>query len=452
MPSASRSVAGRSLPALALVLLMVLIGAGPVRAEVDPDTAVPPVCVNPDMAFWNAHAGDYQDNLTGSSASDLRLHTGWGPGVGTLLNCAFQSQQQSYQVCTGPGGGTPCHAEFKFVPGIPVSAAPDTIDAAGGDGQTVTLKVPGATTGYMDQAARATWGSCFPGTTYAPGFCDPTLFRFGPGQFVQAGGQMLYRFRDETGTFRGPWTLSYGKLSPGFKLEHTSPLTVCDKSAEECQYQVVFQRDTLNKPDVNRDVQVLLLLTVHEGVYPDDQWVDAAVPMLVIQSGGGDASGQGNGGGGGGTPSAGPPTAGGGPGTPIATPPPAPVARPAPPVLPRAAQITVGAVRAGALRATFPAGASGVRASAVLTVAATQARRLGLRVPKGARTATLGTGTATATGAGPLAVPVRLTAAARAALRRAARRGRAVRATLALTLTGPGGTAGPVLKPVTLRP
>lgn len=434
------------------------------RGEVDPDTAVPPVCANPDMAYWNAHAGDYETNLTGSSASDLRLHVSMMPGVGAMLNCAFQSQQEAYQVCTGPGGGVPCHAEYKFVPGLPVTAFPDTIDAAGGDGQTVTVKAPGSTTGYMDSAARATWGSCFPGATYQPGYCDPSLFRFEAGGFPVAGGQMLYRFRDETGTFRGPWTLSYGKLTPGFKLEHTSPLTVCDRHAAECQYQVIFQRDPLNKPVVGRDVQVLLLLTVHEGDYPNDQWVDTAVPMLVVQSGGGDASGQGNGnnnGGGndgGAAPPTGPPTTGGGPGTPVTPPPPA---APKAPVLPQPAQIALPGgtpklgllAKAGALKAMIPSAAGGVKATAILSITAAQAKALGLKVPKGAKSVTIGTGTTTSTGSGTTTLSIKLTTAGRNALRRAARRKHPtpVKATLSLTLTGPGGTAGPVVKRVTIK-
>ena len=280
------------LAALALAaLLCVLAAASAARAETSADSAVPPVCASPDYDYWVSHVGDYDESIEGSSKSDIRLHVDYEVGVGASLNCAFQSRQKSHPVCTGPGGGPPCTTGYEYVPHIPVTAFPDTIDAAGGDHQNVHISAPGTTLGYEESGARVGWGSCFPGATYQPGLCDPALFKFEPGGFPIAGGQMLYRFRDETGHFSGDWTLSYGKLSPGFRLEHTA-MAPCDRLANSCDYDVIFTRDPLNKPVVGRDAQVLLLLPgVHSGTYPEDFSPSAAVPMLVIQSAGGDASG-----------------------------------------------------------------------------------------------------------------------------------------------------------------
>ncbi len=297
----------------AAFLTVALLAASTARAETSADSAVPPICANPDYDYWVSHVPDYDESINGSSRSDVRLHVDYEVGVGASLNCAFQSRQKGHPVCTGPGGAPPCTTAYEYVPHIPVTAFPDTIDAAGGDHQNVHISAPGTTLGYEESGARVGWGSCFPGATYEPGFCDPALFKFEAGGFPVSGGQMLYRFRDETGHFSGDWTLSYGKLTPGFRLEHTG-MAPCDRLASTCDYDVIFNRDPLNKPEVGRDAQVLLLLPgVHGGIYPEDAFPSAAVPLLVIQSAGGDASG------GNGTPEAGSPGA-----PPAAAGPPAP--------------------------------------------------------------------------------------------------------------------------------
>jgi uncharacterized membrane protein YgcG len=290
---------------LAGLLLVALFAASAARAETSADSGVPPVCASPDYDYWVSHVPDYDEDIEGSSKSDIRLHVDYEVGVGASLDCAFQSRQKGHQVCTGPGGEPPCTTAYEYVPHIPVTAFPDTIDAAGGDHQNVHINAPGTTLGYEESGGRVGWGSCFPGTTYSPGFCDPSLFKFEEGGFPVAGAQMLYRFRDETGHFRGKWTLSYGKLTPGFRLDHTG-MAPCTRLASSCDYDVIFNRDHLNKPEVGRDAQVLLLLPgVHGGIYPNDALPSAAVPLLVIQSAGGDASG-GNGG-----PESGPGSSGG---------------------------------------------------------------------------------------------------------------------------------------------
>ncbi len=421
------------------MLLFVLLSAAPARAETSADSGVPPVCAAPDYDYWVSHVGDYDDDIEGSTESDIRLHVDFQVGVGASLECAFQSRPKGHPVCTGPGGSPPCTTAYEYVPNIPVTAFPDTIDAAGGDHQNVHISAPGTTLGYEESGARVGWGSCFPGATYQPGFCDPALFKFEPGGFPVSGAQMLYRFRDETGHFRGRWTLSYGKLSPGFRLEHTA-MAPCDRFASSCDYDVIFNRDHLGKPEVGRDAQVLLLLpSVHSGVYPEDAAPSAAVPFLVIQSAGGDASGgngtPGNGGGG----AAGPPS---------------------PPVAPRAAKVGFAGkapklaklAAAGKLTVTVPVTEAGVKVAGVLSVGVAEAKSLGLKSAKG--TPKIGAGSATAARPGMLRLTLRLTGDAKAAFARAAGRRSgiaAVKASLALTLSKTGVAAQPLVKPLVFR-
>lgn len=431
------------LAAAAVTLPILLLAISPARAETSADSAVPPVCANPDYNYWVSHVTDYADDIVGSTRSDITLHVGYELGVGASLNCAFQSRQESFQVCTGPGGGLPCHAEYRYAPNATVTAFPDTIDAAGGDHQNVHVSAPGTTTGYQDTWAKVSWGSCFPGATYSPGRCDPALFKFEPGGFPVAGGQMLYRFRDETGHFSGPWTLSYGRESPGFRLEHTA-MAPCDRFMDACDYDVIFTRDPLNKPAVGRDAQVLLLLgSVHTGVYPTDAAPSAAVPLLVIQSAGGDASGRNGRPGGGG--SGGP----GGGGTQA-------------PAVPTTRQIGFAGrapklarlAASGLLSVKLPVQAPGVKVAGALSVSARQARGLGLQVRRGRRAVAIGGGSMTARRAGSLALALALTRAAKAALAKAARRGSgisSVKVALTLTLSQGGVAAKPVVKQLTLR-
>lgn len=428
---------GSAAAALTFLLLLLLVAASPARAETNADTAVPPVCANPDYNYWVAHGTDYADDIVGSSRSDITLHVGFELGVGASLSCAFQSRPEPHQVCTEPGN---CHAEYSYVPNATVTAFPDTIDAAGGDHQNVHISAPGSnSSNYDNTAAKVTWGSCFPGATYSPGWCDPALFKFEPGGFPVEGGQMLYRFRDETGRFSGQWTLSYGRLSPGFRLEHTA-MAPCDRTMDACDYDVIFTRDPLNKPAVGRDAQVLLLLTgVHTGVYPNDAFPPAAVPLLVIQSAGGDASGRN-----------GRPGAGGSGGAAGA------------PAVPTARQIgfagrapklaRLGA--SGLLSVTLPVKAAGVKVAGVLSVSARRARGLGLKVGRGRKALAIGAGSTTARRAGALTLALKLTRAAKAALAKAARRGSgigSVKVVLTLTLSQGGVAARPVVKQLTLR-
>lgn len=268
-----------TVPVLLVTVAAFLALCAQAEAETSADSAVSPICASPGYEEWSAHAVDFAEGIEGSGASDIRLHLSYQVGVGATHDCAFQSKPVSHQVCTGPGGGLPCHAEYEFAPHVPVTAFPDTVDSAGGDHQTVQIRAAGATS--------VGWGSCFPGTTYTPGYCDPSLFRFEPGGFPYAGGQMLYRFRDATGHFNGDWTLSYGRVTPGFRLEHTG-MSPCTAFLTACDYEVIWTRDPLNHPIITKDAQVLLVLDVSSGTVGEPDFVNStiAVPMLVLQSGG----------------------------------------------------------------------------------------------------------------------------------------------------------------------
>jgi len=146
---------------------------------------------------------------------------------------------------------------------------PDTIDAAGGDGQSVTVDLGDVTS--------AGWGGCFPGSTIAPGFCPSASFQ----GFAVNGGTMLFRLRQPDGMFRGLWSLSRGEGDdPGFRLEHVG--TACAPASTSCTFDVVFERDLTNLPVIREDAQVLLqILIVSPLASPS-----IVVPMLVKQAGG----------------------------------------------------------------------------------------------------------------------------------------------------------------------
>lgn len=408
----------------------VLALCAPAGAET---SAVPPVCVSPDYNEWAAHQVDFAEGIEGSDPGDIRLHVSYQVGVGATRSCAFQSKPVSYQVCTGPGGGLPCHAEYTYAPHVPVSAFPDTVDSAGGDHQTVQIHAAGATS--------VGWGSCFPGATYTPGYCDPSLFRYGtPEGFPYAGGQMLYRFRDATGHFSGNWTLSYGRITPGFRLEHTG-MSACTALTAECDYDVIWTRDPLNHPIITKDAQVLLILDVGSGPIGQPEFVDStiAVPMLVIQSGGLDP-------GPGGSKGPGSSPGGGSSGGMRSL------------VAPRASDLlavgrpTMSSLRRrGTVSISVPVPAAGVTVSGRLTLGAARARSIGLAVPRGASEVVIGSARATAKAGGRLVLTLRLTRAARAAIGRAGRRAhgpRRLALRVSVTLALGSATTAPTLASV----
>jgi hypothetical protein len=166
-----------------------------------------------------------------------------------------------------------------------------------------------------------------PARTYYPGFCNVAEFNQGsPSGYVSAGGLLLYRFRDNTGTFSGPWYASDGRYSPGFVIKRPASLSACTAVMNACDYEVDFIRTPANKPVNTADAQVLMVLNV---AVPNPAWAGApagtlyqqliAVPMLIVQSGGTAPPGSGNGNGGGGEDPAGVPVP---PSGPTSSPPP----------------------------------------------------------------------------------------------------------------------------------
>jgi hypothetical protein len=149
------------------------------------------------------------------------------------------------------------------------------------------------------------------------------------------------------------------------------------------------------------------------------------------------------------------------PGTPAPAPSPIPAPTPAPgpaagPAVAPASRVAVtpSAVRSlatlrrqGELRSTVRLNGAG-RVTVKATIPASVARRAGLRVPKGARTVTLGTGTATKSKAGSAVVRVKLAAKHRRALGKV--RG-ALRITLAATVRATDGTVVRSTRRTTVR-
>jgi hypothetical protein len=132
-----------------------------------------------------------------------------------------------------------------------------------------------------------------------------------------------------------------------------------------------------------------------------------------------------------------------------------------PPVKPSPAKVVfVGAQpkfaaigRTGQLKLTLPVTEAGVKVTMRLQVNRAQAAALGLTLPRRATSLVIGTGTATSTKSGPLAITVRLTAPAKAAFARLAKprsKATTARATLAVSLAKSGLTSS-LVKPLTFR-
>jgi hypothetical protein len=129
------------------------------------------------------------------------------------------------------------------------------------------------------------------------------------------------------------------------------------------------------------------------------------------------------------------------------------VVAPAGPVAPRPGQIAFAGTpprfaalgRTGVLRLRLPVTEAGVRVTNVLRVNRAQARLLGLRMPRGATSLLVGSGSATSRAAGSVTVDVRLSPAAKLAFRRLAasssRTPRAASVALTATLAKGGATA-----------
>lgn len=214
-------------------------------------------------------------------------------GRGTLSDCASQLY--------GTFG-----TNFVFLgfasPLITVSNS--VIDAAGGDEQTVTISVPGATSVF--------WPVCYPYQGGGSVTCPDTS---GP---ISNYGKMLSRPRAPTGFFDGLWTASWTSTTPGFQLQQVG--TPCAFSATSCTYTVRFARDLTNLPLKLGDKQVLLQLPYLIG--PQNNDVKSAIPLLMVVSGGGAQPAPNQ------DPTTGPATSGGGPSAAGGTPEP-PVTKPA---------------------------------------------------------------------------------------------------------------------------
>lgn len=292
----------------ALVALISGVLATSAGAETNGATAVPPICSTAqDYDTWNAAAPAARKTFVGETSEAPAL---WIAVGAADYSCASQMHQVN---TTCDGTVNPCQVTpIGFEKHVTATAFPDTIDAAGGDGQNVHIAMPDAAA--VPDKMSANWSQCMPARTYYPGFCTPSEFNVDPnaGGYIAAGGTLYYRFRDATGVFSGPWTVSVGRQSPGFVIKRPANLSACTLGMNSCDYEVDFIRTTAGKPVNNADAQVLIPFTVNA---PQPAWApappgtlyahDIVVPMLIVQSGGTapKPSGGGTGGGGGaGTP------------------------------------------------------------------------------------------------------------------------------------------------------
>src|SRR3954453_15270048 len=325
---------GRAWLVVIAVLVGMAVGQSSALAETSASTGVPPICSTAqDVATWE---GANTQALKNSFLGDKDAAPfGW-VGVGASSDACAAQMHEVLSICDGTV--VPCTRQaIGFETHARGTAFPDTIDAAGGDGQNVHIAVPEAVSDPF--TAAVDWGQCMPARTYYPGFCKVDEFNQGsPSGYVSAGGLLLYRFRDNTGTFSGPWYASDGRYSPGFVIKRPASLSACTGAMNTCDYEVDFIRTTANKPVNTADAQVLMVLNV---TVPNPAWAGApagtlyqqqiAVPMLIVQSGGtappgsgggndGGGGGSGGNGGGGGGPAGGahpPPPPGAGSGGPV---------------------------------------------------------------------------------------------------------------------------------------
>ncbi len=271
------------------VLVGLALGPSSALAETNASTAVPPICSTAqDVAAWTAASNQTLKNsfLGDKDAAPLS----W-VGVGAVKDSCAAQMHQVLSICDGTV--VPCVRQaIGFETHAHGSASPDTIDAAGGDGQNVHVAIPDAVSDPF--TAAADWGQCMPARTYYPGFCNVSEFNQGsPNGYVSAGGALLYRFRDNTGTFTGPWYASDGRYSPGFVIKRPANLSPCTAAMNTCDYEVDFIRTPANKPVNTADAQVLMLVNA---TVPNPVWAGAppgtlyaqqiAIPMLIVQSGG----------------------------------------------------------------------------------------------------------------------------------------------------------------------
>src|SRR3954453_10377463 len=304
---------GRTRSLLIVAVLAVLaLAPSSAPAEISATNGVPPVCSPAqDHDAWVAANNQALKNSFLGDKDAVPL--GW-VGLGAAQQACAAQMHEVLSICDGTV--VPCTRQaIGFETPAHGSAFPDTIDAAGGDGQNVHIAVPDAVSSPF--TAAVDWGQCMPARTYYPGFCNVAELNQGsPDGYVSAGGWLLYRFRDNTGTFSGPWYASDGRYSPGFVIKRPASLSACTAVMNACDYEVDFIRTTANKPVNTADAQVLMLLNV---AVPNPAWAGApagtlyhqliAVPMLIVQSGGtappgsgggNDGGGSGNDGGGGG--------------------------------------------------------------------------------------------------------------------------------------------------------
>lgn len=285
----------RALPAV--IALSALAGLNAPASALSATDGVLPVCAVPTGPF-----GDWYGTPPPPNATTYQEIVGQKQFVeqyfvdrGLLRECAAQIYEHTV---------SNAFVDFRsFV----TNAVPNVIDAAGGDEQTVTVTMP--------NAVRVEWGQCLPrgglGTVQCPdGAVNPAT-----------SGTILYRVRQADGFFRGQWTAAQSSTiaafqSPGFQLQKLG--APCSMTATSCTYTVRFTRDTTNLPAVRKDIQLLLTFNVRMQDGSVETGSGIAVPLVIVQQGGGAQPSPGQ------QPTTGPATTGGGGSSAGSTPEPAP--------------------------------------------------------------------------------------------------------------------------------
>lgn len=263
----------RSLLTLLAAVLATAV-ALPATATAQTDGVLPVCSTGFSQADWfSGTIEDRMANVIGEKDFIESMYV----GRGTLSECASQMSATFGPNSTFLGFEKPL-----------ITVSESVIDAAAGDAQTVTISVPQATSVF--------WPSCYPYQGGGSVTCPDAAPANGNAGF----GKILVRPRASTGFFDSLWTAIWLNTTPGFQLQQVGPL--CSYASTSCTYTVRFARDLTNLPLVLGDKQVLLQLPYFMSSPNRD--ITAAIPLLMIVSGGGAQPGPNQ------TPSTGPPTGG----------------------------------------------------------------------------------------------------------------------------------------------
>lgn len=208
---------------------------------------------------------------------------------GLHYGCAAQLRYR-YQDRLRPNGTCCQGSDTVGLAALPESyATPQTIFPQDGDGQRVFFDVTAPLVG--------TFGPCYPGDSQFPNdYCTQAFYDGLEPRASRYGGTVVYRVSSPEGDFEtSPWVvdgifnISQSRFGDGkphsFVFRRVS--SNCGL-ANRCEFEVFFPRDDEGNPLLDRDVQVLFMVTGLLEDLPETENVSnwnsgIAVPLLIKQ-------------------------------------------------------------------------------------------------------------------------------------------------------------------------